>query len=151
MKQQAKDGPCQLLGKTQEDGRFKMKVVDNFPETTPNHITKCCYLCEEEGHLSRDCLKTQERFPTTIVEYEESELRDLLALERPKNKKENRKVMCFNCKDLGHYANQCPGRNNKANRQGNMKKNLNHIACYTCKQQGHYLYQCTEKSTSRLQ
>jgi hypothetical protein len=45
MKQQAKDGPCQLLGKTPEDGRSKMKVEDKVPETTPNHITKCCYLC----------------------------------------------------------------------------------------------------------
>jgi hypothetical protein len=113
MKQQAKDGPCQLLGKTPEDGRSKMKVEDKVLETTPNHITKCCYLCEEEGHISRDCLKKQERFPITIVEYEESELRDLLALERPKRKKDNNKVLCFNCKELGHYANKCPKRTTK--------------------------------------
>jgi hypothetical protein len=150
MKQQAKDGPCQLLGKTPEDGRSKMKVEDKVPETTPNHITKCCYLCEEEGHISRNCLKKQERFPTTIVEYEESEPRDLLALERPK-RKDNSKVLCFNCKELGHYANKCPEKDNKANKQGSVKKNLNHITCYTCKQQGHYSYQCTEESTSRPQ
>jgi hypothetical protein len=115
MKQQAKDGPCQLLGKTQEDGRSKMKVEDKVPETTPNHITKCCYLCEEEKHLSRNCLRKRERFPIAIVEYGEMEVRDLLALERPKNKKDNSKVLCFNSKDLGHYANKCPERDNKAN------------------------------------
>jgi hypothetical protein len=105
IKQQAKDGPCQLLRKTQEDGRSKIKVEGKVPETTPNHTTKCCYSCEEEGHLSRDCLKKQERFPTTIVEYEEPKLRDLLALERPQKKKDNSKVLCFNCKELGYYLN----------------------------------------------
>jgi hypothetical protein len=141
MKQQAKDGPYQLLGKTQEDGRSKMMVEDKVLETTPNHTTKCCYSCEEEGHLSRDCLKKQERFPTTIVKYGEKEVRELLALERPQKKKENSKVMCFNCKELGHYANKCLEKDNKANSPGSIKKNLNHITCYTCKQQGHYPYQ----------
>jgi hypothetical protein len=90
-------------------------------------------------------------FSTPIVEYEEQELRDLLALERPKKKKDNSKVLCFNCKELGHYADKCPERDNKANRQGSVKKNLNHITCFKCKQMGHYSNQCTGKSTSRLQ
>jgi hypothetical protein len=42
------------------------------------------------------------------VEYEEMEVRDLLALERPKKKKDNSKVLCYKCKELGHYADQCP-------------------------------------------
>jgi hypothetical protein len=140
-----------LLGKTQEDGRSKMMVEDKVPETTPNHTTKCYYACEEEGHLSRDCLKKQERFPTTIVEYGEKEARELLALERPQKKKDNRKLMCFNCKELGHYVNKCLEKGNKAISPGSVKKNLNHITCYTCKQQGHYPYQCIEESNSRPQ
>jgi hypothetical protein len=148
MNQQAKDGMSQLLGKTQEYGRPKMKVEDKIMGITHNHIIKCCYLCEEEGHISRDCLKKQERLPTTIVEYGEKEVRELLALERPQKKKDNSKLMCFNCKKLGHYANKCPEKDNKANSLGSMK-NLNHITCYTCKQQGHYSYQCTVESTSR--
>jgi hypothetical protein len=82
------------------------------------------------------------------VEYGEKEVRELLALERPQKKKDNSKVMCFNFKELGHYANKCPVEDNKANSPGSMKKNLNHITCYTCKQQGHYSYQCIEGSTS---
>jgi hypothetical protein len=128
-----------------------MKVEDKIMGTTPNLATKCCFSREEEGHLSRDCLKKRKRFPTIALVYEENEVRDLLALERPKRKKDNSKVLCFNCKDLGHYADKCPERDNKANRQGSVKKNLNHITCYTCKQQGHYSDQCAEKSTSRLQ
>jgi hypothetical protein len=62
MNQQAKDGPCQLLGKTQEEGKER---------------------------LSRDCLKKRERFPTVTVEYGEMEIRELLALERPQKKKDN--------------------------------------------------------------
>jgi hypothetical protein len=91
------------------------------------------------------------------VEYEEMEVRDLLALEIPKKKKkmikkkDNSKVMCFKCKELGHYADKFLERDNKANRQGSMKKNLNHITCFKCKQMGHYSNQCIENGTSRLQ
>jgi hypothetical protein len=87
MNQQTKDGLSQLLGKTPEDGRPKMKVDMKVMEIAQDITTKCCYSCEEEGHLSRDCLKKQKRFPTTMVEYEENEVRDLLALEIPKKKK----------------------------------------------------------------
>jgi hypothetical protein len=151
MKQQAKDGPCRLLGKTQEDGRSNMKVEDKVPAITHNLTTKCCFSCEEEEHLSRDCLKKRKRCPTTVVEYEENEVRDLLALERPKRKKDKSKVLCSNCKELGHYAKKCLKENNKANGQDSVKKDLNHITCYKCKQKGHYAYKCPENDTSRLQ
>jgi hypothetical protein len=151
MNQQAKDGLSQLLGKTPEDGRPKMKVDMKVMETAHDIATKCCYSCEEEGHLSRNSSRKRERFLTTMVEYEDNEVRDLLALERPQMKKDNSKLMCFNCKELGHYANKCPEKGNKAISPGSVKKNLNHITCYTCKQQGHYTYQCTEESTSRPQ
>jgi hypothetical protein len=95
MNQQAKDGLSQLLGKTLEDGRPKMKVDMKVMEIAHDIATKCCYLCEEEGHLSRNCSRKRERFPTTMVEYEELELRGLLALERPKKKKDISKVWYF--------------------------------------------------------
>jgi hypothetical protein len=106
-----------LLGKTQEDRRSKMKVDTNVMEIAHDIATKCCYTCEEEGHLSRNCSRKRERFPATMVEYEESELRDLLALERPKKKKDISKVWCFNCKELEHFAKKCPEENNKATDQ----------------------------------
>jgi hypothetical protein len=151
MNQQAKDGLSQLLGKTPEDGRPKTEVETKDMEVAPKNTTKSGLTGRRQGHLPRNCSKKRERFPTTVVEYEENEVRDLLALERPKRKKDNSKVLCYKCKELGHYADQCPERDNKANMQGRVKKNLNHISCYTCKQLGHYSEQCTDKSTSRLQ
>jgi hypothetical protein len=69
MNQQAKDRLCQLLGKIPKDRRSKMKVEKKVMETAPNNTTKCCFSCEEQGHLSRNCSKKRERFPTTIVWY----------------------------------------------------------------------------------
>jgi hypothetical protein len=80
MNQQAKDRMSQLLGKTPGDGRPKMKMEDKVMGTTLNRTTKCCYSCEEEGHLSRNCSRKRESFPIAIVEYGENEVRDLLAL-----------------------------------------------------------------------
>jgi hypothetical protein len=77
----------QLPKRTPEDGRPKRKVEDKDMRTTHNPTTKCCYSCEEEGHLSRNCPKKREIFSTIMVEYEENEVRDLLALEIPKKKK----------------------------------------------------------------
>jgi hypothetical protein len=120
-------------------------------EIALNHATKCCYSCEEEGHLSRNCPKKRECFSPTVVEYEENEVRDLLALERPKRKKDNSKVMCFKCKELGHYANQCPKLHHEVNLQDNMKRDIQMITCFKCKQKGHYSYNCSENGTPRPQ
>ena len=68
--------------------------------------TKCCYSCEEEGHISSNHPKKREIFPTFEVRYEEHELEELLALERPKkkkkfpntSKKDITQVQCFNAK-----------------------------------------------------
>jgi hypothetical protein len=151
MNQQAKDGLSQMLGKTPEDGRPKMEVEMKVMKAAPDVTTKRHLASGKQGRLSRNCSRKRERFPTAIVEYGEREVRELLALERPKKKKDTRKVWCFNCKEHEHYAKECPEENNKANRPGGVKQNLNHITCYICKQQGHYSYQCTVESTSRPQ
>jgi hypothetical protein len=49
MNQQAKEGLCQLLGRTAEDGRPRMKVEMKAMKTAHNITTKCCFSCEEEG------------------------------------------------------------------------------------------------------
>jgi hypothetical protein len=151
MNQQAKDRMSQLPGRTPGDGRLKRKMEDKVMGTTHNLTTKCCYSCGEEGHLSRDCSKKRESFPATVVEYEENEVRDLLALERPKRKKDNSQVMCLKCKELGHYVSKCPGRYDKVNMQDSVKRDIRLITCFKCKQKGHYSDKCSENGTPRLQ
>ena len=82
-----------------------------------NGTTKCCYTCEEDGHLARDCSRKRVKENEIILEYDKQELEDLLAREKPKKKKKEyqnpelkdiSKVMCYKCKELGHYANTCP-------------------------------------------
>jgi hypothetical protein len=149
--QQAKDRMSQLPERTPDDGRLKRKMEDKDMEIAPNHTPKCCYSCEEEGHLFRNCPKKRERYPTTVVEYEENEVKDLLALERPKRKKDNSKIMCFKCKELGHYADQCPTRYQEVNMRNSMKRDLSMITCFKCKQKGHYSDRCPENGTPRPQ
>jgi hypothetical protein len=100
MNQQAKDGLCQLL-----ERRSKKKVETKDMEIAPDVTTKSCLVGGRQGRLPRNCSKKRERFSTVVVEYEEKEVRDLLALERPKKKL------------LEHYARKCPERNNKLSKQ----------------------------------
>jgi hypothetical protein len=119
MNQQAKDGLSQLLRKTSKDGRSKMEVETKDMKVAPETTTKSCVTRSRQGHLPRNCSKKQERFPTMVVEYEESEVRDLLALEVPKKKKtnikkkDNSKVLCdvyariYSCRQC--WASKCRG------------------------------------------
>jgi hypothetical protein len=90
----------QLLGKTPKDGRPKMDVETKDMKVAPETTTKSCLTGRRQGHLPRNCSKKRESFPTMIVEYEENEVRDLLALEiHKKNKKkikekDNKKTLC---------------------------------------------------------
>jgi hypothetical protein len=149
--QQANVRTSQPPERTPEDGRLKRKMEDKDMEMALNRTTKCCYSCEEEGHLSRDCSKKREYFPTAVVEYEENEVKDLLALERPKRKKDNSKIMCFKCKELGHYVSQCPKLQHEVIIQGRPKRDLSMITCFKCKQKGHYSDTCSENGTPRPQ
>jgi hypothetical protein len=62
-------------------------------------------------------------------------------------KKDNSKVLCLNCKKLGHYARKCPGRNNKVSK----KRRTDLDTRQKCNQKEHYTGKCAEKSTSKFQ
>jgi polynucleotide 5'-kinase involved in rRNA processing len=147
MNQQAKDGLCQLLEKTPKDRRSKIEVETKDVEIAVDVTTKSRLTDKRQGNLSRNWPRKRESLPTTVVEYKENEIRDLLALERPKRKKDTSKVLCLNCKKVGHYANKCPERNNKVNKQ----RGTDLVTCHKCNQKGLYAGRCAEKSTLRLQ
>src|SRR3954469_2760417 len=82
-------------------------------------------------------------FPTFKITYEEHELEALLALEKPKKKKDKSQVQCCHCKEMGHYANECPEKKQKY-------KENNQVWCNNCKELGHYVSTCPQKIHEEL-
>src|SRR3954471_5614009 len=124
------DGMHQMFGNLHKGTTSTMKdegKVRTMPHKAKSKVTtKCCYSCGEEGHISSSCPKKREIFPTFEVRYEEHELEELLALERPKkkkcpnpSKKDKRQVQCYNCKEMRHYVSECP---EKKKSQGNKQE-----------------------------
>uniref|UniRef100_A0ACD5W2Z0 Uncharacterized protein n=4 Tax=Avena sativa TaxID=4498 RepID=A0ACD5W2Z0_AVESA len=172
MNRQISDGMEQALEKMHEHTRSTTKAEDSVKpqESPPNITTKCCYSCGEEGHLSRNFLKKRERFPEAEVEYEEQELRDLLALERPKGKKghkrkstshEHNSTPCQKQRTSSQLPHQHDGislskHNGHNHRNGNgeniingkkdvCQKDLSQVLCSKCQNLGHYATTCSEK------
>src|SRR3954467_5083976 len=127
------------------------KVKTMHHKSKSKVTTKCCYSCGEEGHISSNCPKKRERFPTFVVKYEEHELEELIASERPKKKKKDiSQLQCYNCKEMGHYASDCPEKKkNRGNKQEELipknKKDNSQVMCFKCKELGHYADKCPEK------
>jgi hypothetical protein len=112
MNQQAKDRLSHLLERTPEVRRLKAKVEAKDKEEVPDTTAKSCLTSRKQERLPGNCTKKRERFSTTVVEYQENEVTELLALELPtKKKKDLSHVTCFKCKQKGHYLNQCPEKN----------------------------------------
>jgi hypothetical protein len=141
MNQQAKDKLSHLLERTPEDRRPKAKMEAKDKEEVLDTTTKSCSTNRKQEHLPGKSTKKRERFPTAIVECQENEIRDLLALELPTKKKKKKmmkqthsNILCFHCQEQGHFADQCPERNHKAKARGSEKKDLYNITCFKCKQ-----------------
>src|SRR3954465_7320221 len=112
--------------------------------------------CEDKDHASKEhedqCPKKRERSPT----YEEHELEELLALERPKKKKKDiRQLQCYNCKEMGHYASECPEKKKRQEDKQKLvkpkiRKDISQVMCNYCKELGHYASYCPEKPPQDL-
>ena len=102
------------------------------------------------------CPKKRERFPTSEVRYEEHELEELLALERPKKtKKDISQLQYYNCKEMGHYASECPEKKKSQEDKQKlvkpkMRKDISQVICKHCKELGHYASYCLEKPPQDL-
>jgi hypothetical protein len=87
--QQVKQKIHHSLGKA--GAKFEPKEAKHFVITKRNNPS---------GRLqvTKDNHKKRERFPSIIMEYEKQELEDLLALEKPKKKKDISQVEAVNVK-----------------------------------------------------
>jgi hypothetical protein len=100
--------------------------------------------------------KKRERFPSIIMEYEKQELEDLLALEKPKKKKNISQVECHECKRLVHYSWDCPDKEKHKESEkrgyvinGGQKKDCAQVNCFNCRESGHYANNCPEKHSGK--
>ena len=50
-------------------------------------------------------------------------------------KKDVSQVMCFDCKNKGHYASKCIEK----------KKNISQVQCFSCGVKGHHVNDCPQK------
>src|SRR4051812_25946888 len=104
----------------------------------PYNMTQLDGQKRKDMYYPRKRLRRPGDFPTFEVRYEEHELEELLALEKPKKKKnkEISQVWCNNCKELGHYISTCLEK---------IREELNLVTCYKCGDQGHYASNCPER------
>src|SRR4051812_43844687 len=110
----------------------------------------------DKDHASKEhedqCPKKRERSPT----YEEYELEELLALERPKKKKKDiSQLQCFKCKEMGHYASECPEKKKRQEDKQKLvkpkiRKDFSQVMCKHCKELGHYANYCPGKMKHKI-
>src|SRR3954468_4837805 len=118
--------------------------------------THASNIFRDKDHASKEhedqCLNKRERSPT----YEEHELEEPLALERPKKKKKDiSQLQCYNCKEMGHYASECPEKKKSQEDKQKLvkpkiRKDFSQVMCKHCKELGHYANYCPEKMKHKI-
>ena len=121
--------------------------MEDTPKEDPRKpYTKSCYSCEEEGHISQNCLNGDlVEFPTKEVEYDPQEIEALIEMEKSRkrsrldSKKDLSHITCYRCKESGQYLNNCPKRK---------PRYLSEVVCFRCNEAGHFARDCPkEKET----
>ena len=61
------------------------------------------------------------------------------------NKRDISQVLCYNCKELGHYSWDCPGRKKDVGCHNlSDKSDKSQLECFKCHELGHYSWDCPE-------
>jgi hypothetical protein len=144
--QQVKRKLHQSLGKV--GAEFEPKEAKHFVTTKRNNPSGRLQVTKNNHK--------RERFPSIIMEYEKQELEDLLALQKPKKKKDISQVECRECKRLGHYSWDCPDKEKRKESEkkgyvinGGQKKDRAQDIYYNHRKSGHYAINCPEKYSGR--
>ena len=148
-----------------EERVMKEDLEDPDGQGLTRFFSNACYSCGDKGHFSQDCTKESQEylgdFPTEKVELDPHEIEGLIRTSKsrkrnqrhPENnpipaKKDHGHIMCFRCKELGHYADQC--RKKKQRPQGaditiQKPRDLSEVICFHCREAGHYANKCPGK------
>ena len=146
LNQQVRDGMRQDLMKLRED---TTKTRDGFKtlDTAPKVITSQYSTYERNAHFPQTGSRKRSRLPNVEVEHEEPQ--DGMSF--TKRRKDLSKVICFQCHNPGHYADNCPkhvnvagkdknddGNSNRGSSVKKPKKDSSQVTCYKYGETVHY-------------
>ena len=107
----------------EEYQRSRVKGNNNYSDYNTNSVD---YEYSEEGDFS---------------DYDDDNGENLNAVSATDN------VECYRCHNYGHYANQCPTRENASVTERD--SDYSSVKCYRCEDYGHYAYECPTRFEDR--
>ena len=155
----------EALREVMKEPVIKESVEDPDGESLNRFYSNACYSCGEEGNFSQYCTKERKEylgyFPTEALEFDPQGIERLIRTKKTKKRKQRHPqnnpisakrdkshITCFECKDVGHYANHCPERKQGTQGAGTTSKtpkDLSKVICFRCKEAGHYAIKCPDK------
>ena len=112
-----------------------------------------CFLCEATNHIPAQCqlYPIVEQVRQEIQERMHHALEETLATRDSKKELQQRDighVMCYQCKNTGQYANDCPEKKDEAKLTIHpYTSKATTKCCYSCEEEGHYSRDCPIKGT----
>ena len=117
----------EVLEETLKEYAMEEDIDDPDGEGLNIYYSRACYSCGEKGHLSQQCMRESQEylgdFPTEEVEFDPQKIEELIGTKKSSKRKnmcpqknpisaekDLSDITCYRCKDLGHYASNCPTR-----------------------------------------
>ncbi|OQU81042.1 hypothetical protein SORBI_3006G001650 [Sorghum bicolor] len=172
---------CHEVGHLANGCPNKEKLKKIKEEERLKHVK--CFKCRTWGHLTSMCPTKQlvkqqvkpqpkpqvekEKTPKAQVKINHDsrhpmQIQDAKMMSKNQDKKKAyAHIMCFECKNNGHFASKCPTKLEKKaqatlKRQGNKKQHMSKEekaqskrSCYLCRERGHMAYSCPLGNSSK--
>lgn len=115
------------------DLNSNQQAPQSFPSGPPiRKPTMTCTACGNTGHLSHMCKQKTSAVGRNAPPPDDSEARTMPPVSKN----------CFNCDQPGHYAANCPSKNNGG---GKKETNKEGLKCFRCGEPGHFSNSCPNK------